>query len=237
LTAIGDYFDQSAYRVRCEWGLQAIESLGPLADAIVIVDVLSFSTCADIAVGRGAFVLSYPWKDESVSAYAAEHCALVAGPRGGDGFSLSPKSLMDLKTGDRIVLPSPNGSALSFAARDLGKTVITACLRNAEAVARALADFESVLVVPAGERWPDGSLRPCVEDWVGAGAIISYLSGSVSPEADLASVAFEVFGSRLRDCVSGRELIKRGFEDDVEFACELNASEEVPRLTNKMFCG
>jgi 2-phosphosulfolactate phosphatase len=89
-------------------------------------------------------------------------------------------------------------------------------------------------VIPAGEHWPERSLRPALEDLLGAGAIIAHLSGSLSPEgqaaADLYRAALQDLESRVRQCGSGRELIARGFERDVVLACELNVSEGVPIL-------
>jgi 2-phosphosulfolactate phosphatase len=41
----------------------------------------------------------------------------------------------------------------------------------------------------------------------------------------------------LRNCSSGRELIDRGFERDVELAAELNVSETVPVLKKDAFVG
>jgi 2-phosphosulfolactate phosphatase len=132
-------------------------------------------------------------------------------------------------------LPSPNGSLLSLASG--GTPVIAGCLRNAQSVAQAAREIAGdgiVGVIPAGERWPDGSLRPAIEDLLGAGAVIHHLSLPCSSEAEVARGAFRSAGgdaARLvRACVSGRELIDRGFAEDVEIAVALDASRCVPRL-------
>jgi 2-phosphosulfolactate phosphatase len=151
---------------------------------------------------------------------------------------LSPASLRNLPPEYRLVLPSPNGAALSFSVDH--PTVLAACLRNATAVAQTAASLGStVAVIPAGEMWPTGELRPSLEDWVGAGAVIATLSGSHSPEAMLAAAAFghfrEDLPQLLRESGSGKELIERGFGLDIEIAAELNVSTNVPRLVNRAF--
>jgi 2-phosphosulfolactate phosphatase len=89
-------------------------------------------------------------------------------------------------------------------------------------------------VIPAGERWPDGSLRPSFEDLVGAGAIIDYLDGNCSPEAYAAKSAYLATKGDLTNlllrCGSGKELIERGFKEDVLLASQLNVSDCVPTL-------
>ncbi|MEM9925275.1 MAG: 2-phosphosulfolactate phosphatase, partial [Cyanobacteria bacterium P01_D01_bin.50] len=82
-------------------------------------------------------------------------------------------------------------------------------------------------------------LRPAVEDLIGAGAILSYLSGSLSPEAEAAVAAFNTFKNDLLDvlrkCSSGKELISRGFESDIELAAVTNISDCVPVFTQKYY--
>jgi 2-phosphosulfolactate phosphatase len=232
------FYDQSDYDVRCEWGLGGVERLSGNASAVVVVDVLSFTTSVDIAVSRGAAVFPYRWgrdNADALSAFARERDAVLPGEHRGQGFSLSPASLLAIQPGQRLVLPSPNGSTLSMAVED--RPVLAGCLRNAAAVARAACKYgPGVLVVPAGERWPDSTLRPSIEDLIGAGAIISHLPGRLSPEASVALAAFQYAKADLtgvlRQCSSGRELIERGFAEDVELAAELDASSAVPRLVD-----
>jgi|SRR5579859_156150 len=226
-------FDQHRYDVRCEWGINGVAQLLADSDAIAIVDVLSFSTCVDIAVSRGAILYPYRWQDASAADYAQSLSALLASAREDrGGFSLSPASLLAIPAGTRLVLPSPNGATLSLATQNVPTFV--GCLRNSEAAARALQTFGSrISVIPAGERWPDGSLRPALEDLVGAGAIIHYLSGARSPEAQAAEAAFLHFRSNLtalREIASAKELIARGFPDDVTLALAFNQSVRVPIL-------
>ena len=229
-------FDQSEFEIRCEWGRHGLEALEPISDVVVIVDVLSFSTSVDIALGRGAIVLPFPLKDDSAARYAASRGARLASSDRGSGFSLSPASLQTIPRGLKLVLPSPNGAALCYSAGHA--TVITACIRNATASAKAAMRLgRTFAVIPAGEAWRDNSLRPAIEDLLGAGAVISTLHGSLSPDASAAARVFERFRSHLhsalRACPSGKELIERGFGADVDLAVQLDASNCVARLVGR----
>jgi 2-phosphosulfolactate phosphatase len=186
--------------------------------------------------------------------------------------SLSPASIQAAKGLNRIVLPSPNGSTLAHALAEGGATVIGAALRNRFAVARWIADLlateaatgarptdtatgarptdtaarsrpPAIAVLAAGERWPDGSLRPAVEDLWGAGAVIAALSelgiGDQSPEAWTAEAAFrgveDSLAAELAGCATGQELATVGFADDVAVAADLDSSRCVPVLIGERF--
>ena len=195
---------QADHDIRCEWGEKGVLELSRTSDAVIIVDVLSFSTCIDIATARGAAVYPYLWKDDRAREFAAAVDAELAVPRGTGRFSLSPASFLDVLPETKIVLPSPNGASLSLATGDT--ITLAGCLRNASAVAEAaLRSGKRIAVIPAGERWEDNSLRPSLEDWLGAGAIIDELTGSLSPEAQAARDAYRGTGADLtqtiRNCV------------------------------------
>jgi len=232
------YFDQSEFDLRCEWGLLGLRAVQASADAVVVVDVLSFSTAVDVAVSRGAVVYPYRWKDDSARRFAMSKRALLAGSRKEPGFSLSPSSLLAISAGTALVLPSPNGSALSLDVDRL--PTFTACLRNARQVARCAASRgRRIAVIAAGERWEDGSIRPCVEDLAGAGAVLSQLPGTRSPEAEVAISAFLAARARLWEtlsrCSSGRELVEAGFANDVALAAEYGVSSAVPMMVEGRF--
>jgi 2-phosphosulfolactate phosphatase len=228
--------DQAEFDVRCEWGENGVSALAPISDSIVIVDVMSFSTAVSIATARGSTVYPYRYWDDSGIEFADSIDAELAGPRGKAKYSLSPVSMMALPANTRLVLPSPNGSTLSLATGDT--PTFAGCLRNARAVATAVARLGArVSVIPCGERWKeDGSLRPSFEDLVGAGAIIRYLTGTPSPEAEAAVAAFRAaepdLCSMLKQCSSGKELVSMGFEDDIMPTAELDVDDSAPILTD-----
>ncbi|MEM6929290.1 MAG: 2-phosphosulfolactate phosphatase, partial [Myxococcota bacterium] len=169
-------------RVLCGWGVSGLEALSTHVDALVIVDVLSFSTACAVARESGAIVVPH---DPSRVADPAS-ADLVAGPRSPDRPSLSPASLRALPAGTHIVIPSPNGSRLLANARRGGLSAQTGCLRDRSMVAESLADVPRVGLVAAGERWPDGTIRFALEDWLGVGALVAALRGPHSVEATCA---------------------------------------------------
>ena len=75
--------------VVCEWGPEGARKFDGNAGALVIVDVLSFSTCVDIAVAHGAMVYPFPDGDFSAAAVAARAIgAGIAGPARQHGIPL-----------------------------------------------------------------------------------------------------------------------------------------------------
>lgn len=214
-------FDQGDYEVRFEWGPRGVEVLGSISKSLVIVDVLSFTTCVTIAVDRGASIIPYGWDENNP-------------------YSRSPESFLSATPGECIKLAS-HGSHLALLALETGAVVFAGALLNARAVAAAAGGSgATVAVIAAGERWPHSAqLRPAVEDLVGAGAIISRLTGRRSPEADVAVHVFENARSRLKEVlgqgVSGKELIERGSYTDVDIAARLDVTEAVGVLRDGIF--
>src|SRR4051794_31338252 len=64
-------FEQEGFDVRVGWGPRDAAVLAPAVDALVVVDVLRFTTAVDVAVARGVDVYPYPWRDGAAE-YAAE---------------------------------------------------------------------------------------------------------------------------------------------------------------------
>ncbi|MFF4257900.1 2-phosphosulfolactate phosphatase [Streptomyces sp. NPDC001663] len=253
---MGDWDVQSCSGVRFEWGPAGASRLATEAACLVTVDVLSFSTTVSVAVDRGIRVLPFRWpgglasEDEcsgaaqAAAAYARRSGARLAAHRHAvtpdTPWSLSPAHLRAAPFVARLVLPSPDGAAVAAAAPS-GVRVVAACLRNLTAVGNWLTarnygtPEHPVAVIAAGERWPDGSLRPALEDLLGAGALISDLfsqgAGPLSTEAAAAKASYEGTADLVHavaTSASGRRLAAMGFVEDVAIATEEDASALVP---------
>jgi 2-phosphosulfolactate phosphatase len=254
-------FRQSSPGVRLEWGAAGAAALAPGCAALVVVDVLSFTTSVCVAAEAGTRVFPCPRDDDTAGRLAREMDAeravgrRAASPR--QPWSLSPAALRRAPAPARLVLPSPNGSAIAAAAArsaagagpaadgstPAGPVIVAACLRNAAAAARWLAGrgigtlARPAAVIAAGEQWPDGSLRPALEDLLGAGAVVAALrdagAGPLSPEAAAAAACFTAppdISAAIAACASGAELYAAGFAEDVAIAAAVASCRVVPVL-------
>ncbi|MGH3165592.1 MAG: 2-phosphosulfolactate phosphatase [Trebonia sp.] len=238
---------QEGYDVRFQWGPAAAPALA--GGICVVVDVLRFTTAVEAAAARGVTVYPYRGRDATAAAFADRVGAALAGHRDPAGPSLSPLSMAALVPGTSLVLPSPNGSTCAILASEAGARVVAGCLRNAAAVGAWAGSAGSsgsagsgggpVTVIACGEKWPDGSLRPSLEDLLGAGAILAHVAGRPSPEARAAIAAFRDaehdLPDVLRQCASGRELSEKGRDADIGYAAQLNVSTAVPVLESGAF--
>lgn len=249
-----DPYAQNGFGVRFEWGANGAAAISVGAGAMIVVDVLSFTTTLSVAVDAGIEVFPFRVRDASAAAFAATRGAMLAVGRreaADTGVSLSPLSVRravadgTLKSSSKLVLPSPNGATVARQLAETGVPVIGACLRNASACANwaVRAARGPIGVVAAGEWWPGESLRPSVEDLWGAGLIIDALAaagaGPMSPEAAAARAAFRGVGRNLAmglaACASGLELANDGYGDEIAVAAEVNSSRKVPVLTGESF--
>src|SRR5580704_2161582 len=217
---------------------------GPVARA----GAASGKPAVDRKAAGGGVAHAHPYAVSAATALNA-HGSVESRPQ---QVSLSPASIRASPGLDRIILPSPNGSALASALVDgvEGVQVLGACLRNRTSVARWITSQPSrsatppvIAVVAAGERWPDNSLRPATEDLWGAGSVIAALDSlgvtGLSPEAHSAAAAWHAveptLAAALASCGSGAELVGAGFGGDVVIAGELDASACVPLLASGRF--
>jgi 2-phosphosulfolactate phosphatase len=247
--------------VHVEWGSIGARLAAARGDGVVVVDVLSFSTTLNIAVERDFTCLVYSGAElEQMGGMAAAAHALGARPlsksrRVPPGqISLSPRSLLEAEPGQRVLFTSLNGAAAAQAAAQ-APALLVGGLRNAEACAAAVIRLRThglvgrVTVIACGEHWSsvapgvDG-VRPSIEDWLGAGLICRRLaeaSLTLSAEAQAAAMAW-TGPDQLWSCVSARELVSAGFQDDVALALQPDVSGVVPTRapdepTGRIFTG
>ncbi len=247
------WLHQTAYDVRLEWGPRGAYEAARRGDVVVLVDVLSFSTTVTAALERGASIVPFTHGDMEAAQAEALRLGVELAVDDHSGKrkkrALSPLGFKKRSKGHTYLLCSPNGATCSRIAQG-GAAVLLGTIRNATAAAAKAQELAathgaSITVVPCGERWlgdpeaPEQGIRPCVEDNLGAGAVVSALEGRRSPEAALAA---DAFGASLRDltgtllaCASGRELATTGFRKDVLFTAEWDASEIVPQLEGDRF--
>jgi 2-phosphosulfolactate phosphatase len=244
-------FDQSTYQCCVEWGKRGAREAAERADILIIVDVLSFSSTVITALNYGAIIYPYPPYLDGENYAEKVGAEYILGRREATEMgkpTLSPVSFQHEHAKKKYVLSSLNGAFCTWIAAEVPALLIGSLL-NAASVASTANQISyitkaNITVIPCGEQWSDGrenedSLRPAMEDYLGAGAILSNLEGSKSPEAEVCMAAFQNSEGKLEDwlweCGSGRELREKGFEADVRHCSRLNVFQTVPILKKDHF--
>jgi 2-phosphosulfolactate phosphatase len=217
-------FDQSPYKCRVEWGGRDAREAALRGDITIIVDVLSFSSTVTTALNFGASIFPFPPPmNETAIDYAKSIGAQLVWGRAEaakfGGHSLSPTSFTPADDGQKFVICSLNGAACTWVASKVPALLI-GCFLNASAVSNAANQLNmkigaNISVIACGEKWSsnlenENNMRPGIEDYLGAGFILSMLGGSKSPEAQVCIGAYEHSKAKIQelvwDCGSGREL-------------------------------
>lgn len=198
------------------------------------------------------FDYRFDWGVDGLEALAAE-CDVVVVV---DILRFTSAVSVAVETGE-VVLPGrwQDERDLDRAAIELGVPfVLAGAFRNATATARrARMLVESggaigVIAAGAHRAATDRSLRPAIEDLLGAGAVLSALDPSAatappacSPDARAARAAFLDARPMLHEALlaspSGRELVALGCADDVANASALDATDLAAQLIDGAFVG
>lgn len=240
------YFSMPEFKCHFDWFPKGASEAAARGDIIVIVDVLSFSTSVAYAVNNGAIIIPC-FDPDLVEKIAEQNNALISVSRSDvplkGKYSLSPATFLNAASGEKIVLASPNGARCCLNSAGAQQVIIGGIVN-----ARAVADFvkliiestgKSVNVIACGEREYgsfDGELREAEEDYLGAGAIISYLNCNKTKEALACETYFdshrENLATKISNCQSGVELSVLGYNQDVDLAIKLNCLKVVPVFEN-----
>ncbi|MEM0014228.1 MAG: 2-phosphosulfolactate phosphatase [Zestosphaera sp.] len=226
------------------------EGLGEEADAVVVVDVLRFSTTVAVALSLGfKHIYAFSELSDAINFARLRKLPLLAEvhglkPQEAD-LDNSPSELMRhgatyLKRGiNELVIRTTSGAAiLSEAARRGFKNIFISSTVNARSVAEALLSkgYSTINIVCGGL---DLS-KFAIEDYVGAGALIEELT-SLEPRVvleDEGLAALHMYRSARESLLelfsrgrSGKIVTSTGHYEDIVVASGVNSLNIVPQAT------
>ena len=213
----------------------------------VVIDLLRASTTMTTALSNGATAV-VPVSDVHEAMSLRSSGDLLGGERGGvriEGFDLgnSPREYgAERVAGHRVIFTTTNGTRAIQHARAGGAThIVIACFSNLGAAAELINRLDGDLhVLCAGTGGTIG-----MDDCVCAGALAAQLVNRADAHHrlsgdDQARMMIRLWDSTrhepasilecLREARGGRELVKLGFEADVEFCAHIDRTRIVPLM-------
>ncbi len=217
-----------------------------LADAsVVVIDVVRATTTIIEALANGARSI-YPTvsTEEAVrlASSMGREDTLLCGERKGhkiEGFDLgnSPGEFTpEVVEGKRLVMTTTNGTRALNAGQD-GRRLLPCAFTNLSAVARALVDDETVVVICAGKED-----RFSLDDALCAGHLIQTLIAEVGEEPYLndAARAVRALASARKPTrkflslsAGGSAITEAGLGDDLEICCHVDRHDIVASMADQ----
>jgi 2-phosphosulfolactate phosphatase len=204
-------------------------------DVAIMVDALRASTTMTVAVENFRKII--PVKNvEDAEKLSKQYNAVLAGERNGapiKGFDAgnSPVEIQNF-SGEVLVLTTTNGTRIL---EGINSKTLVGSFVNAKAVAEKALEIanQHIEVVMAGVKG-----KFVIEDFLGAGEIISNLQNEELDEtalaACIASQNQDMADKAVKNSKSAAALYKLGLGDDVEFCLNRNIYETVPVYENGM---
>ncbi len=209
---------------------------------VVVIDVLRATSVIIQALSQGALeVIPVTTVEEAFHLFKhfPAGTTLLGGERGSrkiEGFDLgnSPREYVREKVeGKRLVLTTTNGTK-AFHSVSSGTVILAASFFNVSAaVARCLDLGNDLLLFPSGDEG-----RFSLEDMVCAGMLIDRLlaekrrSLTLTDASVSAQLLFQRFQFNLVEAFTlsthGKELIERGFEEDLDYCAQVDLTDIVP---------
>jgi 2-phosphosulfolactate phosphatase len=211
---------------------------------VVVIDVLRAASVVVYEMYQGALeIIPVATVEEAFQMAKAvgESSILLGGERESKnipGFDLgnSPKEYVAERVrGKRLILTTTNGTkALHLVSS--GKEILVGSFLNIGAVAqRCLELNRDLLIFPSGD---EGNFS--LEDTICGGMLIELITGrgkksiSLTDASQCAKILYQRFEDNLSHAFRlshhGKELVNRGFEDDLVYCAQINITDIVPEF-------
>ena len=226
------------------------EPAAPLPDllgsTVVVIDVLrATSSIVEALVNGAQGVYPAPSTEEAIklaSSLGREDTILCGEARGLtiEGFDLgnSPREFTaETVAGKRLVMSTTNGTGAFFLVEDAVR-ILACSFMNLSAVAAAVMDADSIVVVCAGM---EGLFS--LDDAVCAGALVQRIRKAAEVDVELNDAAmgavemaltFRVNAHFLASTTTGRHLVEVGLREDLDVCAEVDRHSAVPELDDRV---
>ena len=209
------------------------------SDVSIMVDALRASSTITVALDKFKKVIPCFTLEEALKIKETTG-GVVAGERMGkqvDGFDLgnSPTAINDFETSeDTLILTTSNGTRIL---ENMHSKVLIGSMINARSVAKESVEIahEHIDVVMAGVK---GNFA--IEDYLASGEILYWIEQELgecelseyAQTAILASRDYESLKKSFINSRTAKRLIELGYENDVNFCCLRNITENVAVYEN-----